>query len=56
MNFETILYETEGPLAWITLNRPEKLNAISQQMADELLLATDKAQCDDDVRVIVIKG
>jgi enoyl-CoA hydratase len=56
MNFETILYETDGPLAWITLNRPDKLNAISQQMADELLLATDKAQCDDEVRVIVLKG
>jgi len=26
MKFETIIYEKEGPLAWITLNRPEKLN------------------------------
>lgn len=56
MNFETIRYETEGPIAWITLDRPEKLNAISQAMVDELLLATDKAQVDDDVRVIVLKG
>jgi len=56
MKFETIIYEKEGPLAWITLNRPEKLNAITQQMAAEILLATDKAQCDDEVRVIILKG
>jgi enoyl-CoA hydratase len=56
MKFETIIYEKEGPLAWITLNRPEKLNAISKSMTAELLLATDKAQCDDEVRVIVVKG
>jgi len=56
MKFETITYEKDGPLAWITLNRPEKLNAITQAMAAEILLATDKAQCDDEVRVILVKG
>ena len=56
MKFETIKYEKDGPLAWITLNRPEKLNAISQTMTAEILLATDKAQCDDEVSVILIKG
>lgn len=56
MKFETITYEKEGPLAWITLNRPEKLNAISKPMTAEILLATDKAQCDDEVRVILLKG
>jgi len=56
MKFETIIYEKEGPLAWITLNRPEKLNAITQQMIAEIMLATDKAQCDDEVRIILLKG
>lgn len=56
MNFETIKYETEGPIAWISLNRPEKLNAINERMVAELKLATDKAQCDDEIRVMVIKG
>jgi enoyl-CoA hydratase len=56
MKFETVIYEKEGPLAWITLNRPEKLNAITQSMAAEILLATDKAQCDGEVLVIILKG
>ena len=56
MNYETIAYETEGPIAWITLNRPEKLNAINPAMVEELKSATDRAQINDEVRVIVLKG
>jgi len=56
MTFETITYETEGPLAWITLNRPGKLNAITQRMVSELNSAMDMAQRDDDIRVILVKG
>jgi len=56
MNFETITYETEGPIAWISLNRPEKLNAINERMVTELKLATDKAQIDDEIRVMIVKG
>jgi len=56
MNFAAIRYEIEGPLAWITLNRPEKLNSISRLMLAELTLALDLAEADDSVRVILIKG
>ena len=56
MNFETILYETEGPLAWITLNRPGKLNAISKLMVAELNSALDLAVGDDRILVILVKG
>ncbi|NNK37100.1 MAG: enoyl-CoA hydratase/isomerase family protein [Xanthomonadales bacterium] len=56
MNFETVIYETDWPLAWITLNRPEKLNAINARMTQELRLAMDRAQLDEGVRVIVVKG
>jgi enoyl-CoA hydratase len=56
MDFATIRYQTEGPLAWITLNRPDKLNAISKTMVAELNQALDKALRDDPVRVIVIQG
>lgn len=56
MSFSTLICETEGPLAWITLNRPEKLNAISTVMVAELNQALDRAQADDQVRVILLKG
>ncbi len=56
MGFTTIIYETEGPLAWITLNRPDKLNAISKPMVAELNAALDLALQDEQVRVILIKG
>lgn len=56
MKYDTIIYETEGPLAWITLNRPDKLNAINPAMVQELRSAMDRAQLDDEVRVIVLKG
>ncbi|MEE4217130.1 MAG: enoyl-CoA hydratase/isomerase family protein [Xanthomonadales bacterium] len=56
MKYDTVIYETEGPLAWITLNRPDKLNAINPAMVRELRSAMDRAQLDDEVRVIVLKG
>ena len=56
MKLETIKYETQGPLAWLTLNRPDKLNAISTTMVAELNQALDKAERDDSVRVIMLKG
>ncbi len=56
MKFETIKYETRGPLAWLTLNRPDKLNAISATMVAELNQALDEAERDDAVRVIMLKG
>jgi enoyl-CoA hydratase len=56
MSFETIEYETEGPLAWLTLNRPDKLNAINAQMVEELNQAMDRAEADDAVRVIMLTG
>jgi len=56
MEFETIRYQTEGPLAWITLNRPDKLNAISKTMVEELNQAMDIALREEAVRVILIQG
>lgn len=56
MNYDTIIYEIEGPLAWITLNRPDKLNAINPAMVQELKSAMDRAQLNEEVRVIVLKG
>jgi enoyl-CoA hydratase/carnithine racemase len=56
MAYETIVYETQGPVATITLNRPEALNAISQQMTAELHRALDEADADRQVRAIILTG
>ena len=51
-----VLYERRGPSAWITLNRPDKLNAISHELRDALSAALARAEADDDVRVVVLTG
>jgi len=55
-SFKTICYEVDGPLALITLNRPEKLNAINAEMVAELNQALDQAETNDDIRLIVLNG
>lgn len=56
VNYETILYEKKDSIAVITLNRPERLNAINLQMNRDLVDALDAAKQDDEVRVVVITG
>ena len=56
MHYQLIRYSTEGPLAWLSLNRPDKLNAISPAMIAELDHALDLAESDPAVRVIVLSG
>ncbi|RLA11971.1 MAG: hypothetical protein DRQ52_08700 [Gammaproteobacteria bacterium] len=56
MNYESIQYAVNGPLGLITLNRPDKLNAVSLGMLDELHHAVDTALADDQVRVIGFAG
>jgi len=52
--FETIRYATDGPVATITLARPEAANAQSSQLISELDAAFDRADADDDVRVVIL--
>lgn len=54
--FETILYEVKNAAAWITLNRPEKLNSFNEAMHSEMLKALQYANDDDGARAIVITG
>jgi enoyl-CoA hydratase len=54
VQFATIRYETDGPVATITLARPDAANAQSSQVIDELDQAFDAAGADDDVRVVVL--
>ncbi|MFD1707275.1 enoyl-CoA hydratase-related protein [Siminovitchia sediminis] len=54
--FETIGYKVKGSTAWITLNRPDKLNAFNNTMHFELLKALHMADEDSNVRSIVLQG
>jgi enoyl-CoA hydratase/carnithine racemase len=56
MDFEQILYEKNGPVLTITLNRPDKLNAYTALMQAEIIQALDAADADDDVRAIIFTG
>jgi enoyl-CoA hydratase len=56
VSFETLLYDTDGPIATITLNRPERLNTIVPPMPDEFEAAVREATVDREVKVIVVRG
>ena len=56
MNFDTITCTTSENILTITLNRPEKMNAVTPQMRQELISAFGAADLDPDVRVIVVTG
>jgi enoyl-CoA hydratase/carnithine racemase len=55
-SYQTILYEVAGPVATITLNRPERLNTIVPPMPDEVEHAIGTATRDREVKVIVVRG
>jgi len=54
--FETILYEKKKNIGYITLNRPEKHNALSFQLLDDIDAVFDYAEADNEAKVIVLKG
>lgn len=51
-----VIYEKEGPTATITLNRPEKLNALNYATLEELAGCFEDASFDDEIAVVVITG
>ena len=53
---DTVLYEAQGAIARITLNRPDRLNAMNRDLAEELLGHVERAASDDSVRVVVLTG
>ena len=56
MSYETIAYDTRGPIAYVTLNRPDSLNTIVPPMPDEVQDAVHAATNDDAIKVIVTRG
>lgn len=55
-DYETILYDVDGAIATLTLNRPESLNTIVPPMPDEVEAAVTEAVRDSQVKVIVLRG
>jgi enoyl-CoA hydratase/carnithine racemase len=56
LSFETLLYETDGHIATLTLNRPQALNALSQRMFAELPVAWQAFADDPEARVLIFTG
>jgi enoyl-CoA hydratase len=56
MSYETLLYDVDGAIATITLNRPQRLNTIVPPMPDEIESAVHAAIADTQVKVIVLRG
>jgi enoyl-CoA hydratase len=56
VDYRDVLYETKGRLAIVTLNRPEKMNALSHRLRAEMFDALKTAEADAGVRVIIIRG
>ncbi|MBI3248208.1 MAG: enoyl-CoA hydratase/isomerase family protein [Deltaproteobacteria bacterium] len=56
MNYETILYEKDGPIATVTFNRPEKHNPWSVQVSEDLVDAFNVMENDPEVRVTLVTG
>jgi enoyl-CoA hydratase len=56
MSYQDLLYSVEDTVATITLNRPERMNALSHNLESEIHRAFDEADADRAVRVIIITG
>ena len=56
MQNTTVIYESRDRLGWITFNRPEAMNAINQEMAQEIVSTCRRAEQDESVRVVIFKG
>jgi len=56
MAYETLLYEKRGGIAYVTVNRPEKLNALNRKVMEELAACFADIGEDDEVRVVILTG
>ncbi len=56
MSYEEILYSVDGPVATITLHRPDKMNAFTNRMLKEIIDAFDRTDADDSVRAVIVTG
>ncbi|MBP1165447.1 enoyl-CoA hydratase [Chryseobacterium sp. PvR013] len=56
MNFETLLYQQEGYIGTLTINRPEALNALNETVLKELKSFAEQIRSHKDIRVLIITG
>lgn len=56
MKYKNIIYRVQGRIAQIVLNRPEKHNALSNELIEELHRALDEAESNDSVKVLILSG
>ena len=56
MAYEEILYSSDGPIGYLTLNNPKKINAISKQMISEMTSALTQVAQDETVKVLIIRA
>ena len=55
-DYTTLLVDEDGPVDWLTLNRPDRLNALNPEMVDELLDYFHRIANDRRLRIVVIRG
>ena len=56
MPYENVIYEVDGHVASITMNRPDKLNALSEGLVSDIVAAVEEASADNDVRAVILKA
>lgn len=56
MGYRTIVLDVDGPIATLTLNRPDRLNAFTIRMGEEVVDAFDACDANDEVRAIIVTG
>jgi enoyl-CoA hydratase/carnithine racemase len=56
MTYQCLLYDVKDGIATLTLNRPERLNALGDSLRDDLLDAVTRASADHEVRVMIVTG
>jgi len=54
--YSTLLYEKKGTIGILTINRPEKMNALSNQLTSELKMVLENIESDEKLRVLIITG
>ncbi len=56
MDYQEIIFTTEGPVGYLTLNNPQKINALSRKMIQEMIHALTAVSTDETVKVVVIRA